>query len=1131
MKRHLWAGVFFFFLAGLFTGGWWNSWAPAGSDYATANSFGYSFWNTIHVYGVPSAWDDYHYGGHPSQMTFPLFWEHLVVGLGSLFFSYVTSVKLYFFVFFALAGFSAYLFSFSLLKNRWWAVLAGLFYLFAPYHFIEVIYEGHGGIGVAYALTPLLFLAAAWLFSHRRMSFSIGLALVVAGMVLSHPQIMLVLVGPWFLVYVGGLLYQATVQKIGTVRCLGLLILSLGLSILLSGGWFFNAWADLALYRTSYSLAASARDSLSAAEALLLQPIFFAYTPSFRPLFLLTHLPYVFFLVGSIGWGIRYFWREEREEERGWGPDVKVTILCLSVFAVLSLYLSLGTKEPFGLYAFLYQYFPFFKSLRTPQRFLLMTAFSVSFLLGPFLSWLFTKVRGRFSWLWQRKGATPVLWATTAAYLVLVVFPIGHGAFQPQILSAADQEAIAFLRQRSDETVMAADLPLATWTTENVLRRSTTQPFVNMETLRRKVFTGTAPAIALAEGHFLEQWSSEALALGMTVDFTRWLAGRGVDDVVLHHRRTGAEQAVFPRDMHGFSAPEVDIFHMGEQGLPFMFAADGVVYYARPEMILQPFLNQHFHTYPLWSNDPKVLTVHDALSFYTFSDGRGIAVMGTKDGPYRVKSPSQVTLKQAASVRILAPENEAQGEELQWGLKALPDGTFPFDASGHIILAGDRLTPTVDWMSFDVQQEPFKEKTFWYLMCRSLHFYHTLDWYYDALVYHGDKTLLRRGETVFTRHAVPGQEDGSFTQDPFLVEEEVVFRRLFSEIPLDPSRSTLFFAVRTNNPAYRGLQLEVRIRDEKGRDIKLDMTEEDSCYYYEGCLYLKKDVLQEAVKRHGVQPYSLVEVILHEKNNASQTTHLQLEAFGWKGERPLHQADVTSDAEKPSGGGKSLLFLDEADLTHIGEAERKILREYYPFWYAQQTVPKADRVDMRKVEVDGDVIEGKENQRISLPPGEHTFSFPAGETGVGIMTEREGEPIVPKRQAVDYQKIAPYMYLCRISHSDAPWLYMGNSYHPGWEMHRITASDYASRQSAGASSALAQLFQGVWGKGDRVEAHFSANGGQNMWFLPMDSTEIQYYVITYAPQLRFEITGLLSLATLFGCIGAMVFFAGRKRRT
>lgn len=58
-----------------------------------------------------------------------------------------------------LSFFTMYLFA-AKLTNRWGGIIAGIIYLYFPYHAVNVYIRGAVGEFFAYAFTPLVFLGA-----------------------------------------------------------------------------------------------------------------------------------------------------------------------------------------------------------------------------------------------------------------------------------------------------------------------------------------------------------------------------------------------------------------------------------------------------------------------------------------------------------------------------------------------------------------------------------------------------------------------------------------------------------------------------------------------------------------------------------------------------------------------------------------------------------------------------------------------------------------------------------------------------------------------------------------------------------------------------------------------------------
>lgn len=1113
--------VLLMFLVGIMAVGWFNGHNPAGSDYASANSFVYSLKQMWNSYGVFSAWDDYRYGGHPTQMVFPMIMEDLFVGGASCFFSYALSVKLYFFLFFVLAGVTEHAFVYELTSNKVWSMVAAVFYVFVPYHFIEVIYEGHGGFGVAYAMIPLLFLYAYQLIVQKAVKSVAKLGIVCAVMVLSHPQTMLLLVGPWFIAYVFALLFMMFRGKRAIKQSVVWLLWSALFGVGISACWSLNAIWELGYYNTEYTATAAAGYDLSFAEMLFLQPISVCYKPSFNGMFLIKNLPYVGVILCSILFSYKIirkkiFWKD-------FLPGVRFTYGCFCVFAVFGLYLTLGTRDPFGIYLFLYKYMPFFHSMRTPGRFLMISSFALAFIILPFLQFLFNWLVGFFQSKFTNSINPLFLWIGIGVYFVVVFSPEGKNAFLEQKLSTANAIALQYV-QDMEEGKVWADLPLSTWNTENSAKRSTINPYNNAEILHKVTLTGTAPAAALKEPNFLEKWADEHSLTAEGVYFDRWMNTRGVDHVILHGSRKGIAGIHATNLVLNHEIGDIRIYtNINPQKA--IFTTDAIVYYSKPEMFLQKFLNENLTAYSLVSDYKSILKKEKFQVILQSEKGDWFGISNAHnligysyEGDNSFSTSSFVN----SQFDIVPVEPKAIERELiHWGGQ-FDSVNIPFDGHNHAIFIAEqknnKATTIASEGAYDVDFSlvHFRPKGNLYLINRTLNLFADDNWYYDEVGYGGDKEKLAEGKIVFDGNSVN-------------TGEEVVHRRLFSNVSLK-EYPIVFLQLLANQPDFKGIFLEARVQDEHGNMMKLDMTGQDNLFSTNGQIFLKKNILYELEKRYGQQNYFLKEIIIHFKapaiNAESTTVTITPQKFLLKNKDSLSDIFDFFVAKEGRQYGYSLLnkedMLDKDIYAHWIEN----YGENHWGWLVKENYISSRQGSSAEIFCDNNLMQQK---KVTINPGIHQFSV-KGEQVQFLRVQVQQKLQLPKTFSASVYKAAPYKYFCKVN-KDSKWFVFNQSFHAGWHLYEIDAQTFARVKGETAQYQLTDIIAGNKVTGKEQKYHISANGGLNAWGLDdsavNDDGEYRYFMVEYQPQFRFEVTLLLTIAS---CIGAVIFLWVHGRR-
>lgn len=149
--------------------------------------------------------------GHPVIM----FLYPLPSYIASLFhfmgFSFVTSTKMVFGLAFIASGLSMYLFVKEILDSKS-GFIASLFYLFAPYRFVDLYVRGAIGEHVAFIFPPLICYFLLKLSKKYSYWHVIGSAFSLAGIILSHNAITIMFL-PVIILYAVYLIYQKDDKK------------------------------------------------------------------------------------------------------------------------------------------------------------------------------------------------------------------------------------------------------------------------------------------------------------------------------------------------------------------------------------------------------------------------------------------------------------------------------------------------------------------------------------------------------------------------------------------------------------------------------------------------------------------------------------------------------------------------------------------------------------------------------------------------------------------------------------------------------------------------------------------------------------------------------------------------------
>ncbi len=138
--------------------------------------------------------------GHPLYNYHPVFAYYLGMVFRTVGFSYLFSVKMLFILSFLLSGFFVYF----LLKeffNRWAAIVGAVFFVYAPYHAVDVYVRGAMTESWGVVFFPAIFLCLyKYIKEEKPIWFALG-ALSLSGLFLSH-NIMTLVFTPFAVVWV-----------------------------------------------------------------------------------------------------------------------------------------------------------------------------------------------------------------------------------------------------------------------------------------------------------------------------------------------------------------------------------------------------------------------------------------------------------------------------------------------------------------------------------------------------------------------------------------------------------------------------------------------------------------------------------------------------------------------------------------------------------------------------------------------------------------------------------------------------------------------------------------------------------------------------------------------------------------
>ena len=349
--------------------GWFNNNLPTGLDTLGGFQLFDYVRDTFITQGFLPLWSPYWYVGHPVWYTLSFLIFSLVSG--SIFF-----YKFVWIVIFILSGIFLYELAFVFTKDRASSFVAGLIYLFVPYHVLMVSYSGAGAFNVLFALLPLTFLVLERTFQKPVVRNLVLLGFCVASIILAYPQAIL-LVGIFITFYaLFRLLWiknfvtnQVSINSHYTVRHTFWVVFgSLIIGFLLSMYWWLPYLLDLtSLSQVLFSLSELTLRSSSIVEVLMLRTFPFNI-PSFSLSGISIYTTIITLVIPILALlGVS-------------GSFKNKYVLYFSSSGLVALTLAMGIFSPIFVFAF--NYVPFFNSIRQPDRFLLYVSLCFALLAG-----------------------------------------------------------------------------------------------------------------------------------------------------------------------------------------------------------------------------------------------------------------------------------------------------------------------------------------------------------------------------------------------------------------------------------------------------------------------------------------------------------------------------------------------------------------------------------------------------------------------------------------------------------------------------------------------------------------------------------------------------------------------------
>jgi hypothetical protein len=469
---------------------WFNSGLPKGQDALADISPASAARDSIfHYHSIPG-WTDHWYLGYPLFYVSPPLLNCLRLCL-SFPFGWAVASKLLYLLFFVLSGVFAYYYVYEVTKNRHASFFAGLIYTFASFHLAEAVFEGHHGIGAAYALTPLALLSIETAIKKPGSKSIVASGIFLALLILTHPQTFPLLVGPFLGLYaLFCLCFVANKQRVKASAGI-FSIFSLGL--LLTAFWWFPLFWDIDYFHSAqFSLGSLATYNPTFLQLISLRPgspctplTTYATSGSIFTQ-LLQLLPVA---LASMGLLLNY------RNKYAW---------FFSVSALVGIFLAMGPASPINLYGLAYDHWPLFDRIRTPQRFLLFTCFAYAALAGLGIKSIVEGIK--------KTRPSVVILVVLSLFVIANTWQESRAAFESFELTQDQQEAQSWLSKQDEGRVMI--IPMETWV-YSPESRHIINPMCYTWLHGKDTVHGGVPALAPKwSGEFLEkiywQWTAEA---------------------------------------------------------------------------------------------------------------------------------------------------------------------------------------------------------------------------------------------------------------------------------------------------------------------------------------------------------------------------------------------------------------------------------------------------------------------------------------------------------------------------------------------------------------------------------------------------------------------------------------------
>jgi hypothetical protein len=446
------------------TSNWFNLGLPKGHDAVADMLSAQAAYNSIFLHHMLPGWTNDWFLGYPQFHVFPPVSSFMVL-VSSFLFGWVLGTKLLFLSFFILSGVFAYFYMSELTRNRYASLVAGLAYMFLPYHIIDVGFEGHqGSFGPAYMLVPLVLLCLERSIKKPSIKYVLANGVLLALLTLTFPQVLPLLVGPFLVLYVilriwwerhGG---TAHVNRIAVTS-----VAALCLSFILTAFWWLPLISEIRYsYATSFPLQAASDYSATWRQALTLRPLLdCAHSSAWgatASAFLKTirFLPFILVLLGIIlKLKNKYVW-------------------FFSASVLAAVLLAMGPDSSIDVFGVAYRYVPFFNRVRTPVRFLLFGSLAYAVLIG-FCVHGISEQLGHMHAGNLRRLRIPLLVTLLVSLLIVGnTWQETRTAFSTIELPTDQKNAIAQIKDAEDGDYRIADPPFDTYTyyaeTNNIIR-------------------------------------------------------------------------------------------------------------------------------------------------------------------------------------------------------------------------------------------------------------------------------------------------------------------------------------------------------------------------------------------------------------------------------------------------------------------------------------------------------------------------------------------------------------------------------------------------------------------------------------------------------------------------------------